>query len=109
MPLSNLDHKKVYYYVICVMAFFVLMWGGIDFASSSVGLININLSAASYSNVQAEGAEVVPQEKGDQFFDLYYQKKMLSDRFWDSLVRLIISGAIFIYCRRQIVKMEAAA
>jgi len=105
MPLSNLDHTKIYYYVICVMAFFVLMWGVIDLTSSSIGLISIAGDAAPPS----ESVEMVPQDKGDQIFDTYYQKKMLQDRLFDSLARVLISGVIFGYCRLKTRKLETPA
>lgn len=109
MPLSNLDHKKTYYYVICVMAFFVLMWGAIDLTSSSIGLVSVNPSSPALTAPDEGAGEVVPPEKGDQIFDAYYQKKMLQDRFFDSLARLIISGAIFVFCRRKIDRLDSAA
>jgi len=105
MPLSNLDHQKIYYYVICVMAFFVLMWGAIDFTSSSLGLISLKLSSANYT-VPAEGVEFAPLEKGDQMFDSFYQQRMFQDRFWDSFARLLVAGVIFGYCRTKVKKLE---
>jgi hypothetical protein len=109
MPLNNLDHKKIYYYVICVMAFFVLMWGAIDLTSSSIGLVSVNSSSSSLTVPREEAGEVSPPEKGDQLFDVYYQKKMLQDRLFDSLARIIISGAIFVFCRRKIDALDSAA
>ncbi len=106
MPLSNLDHKKIYYYVICVMAFFVLMWGTIDLTSSSLGLLSLRGNATSLSSPQPGGDEAPLPEKGDQFFDSFYQKKMLIDRFWDSLARVIISGVIFAYSRKKVAALE---
>ncbi|MBU0502481.1 MAG: hypothetical protein ABIH69_03870 [bacterium] len=105
MPLSNLDHKKVYYYVICVMAFFVLMWGMVDLASTSVGLLKIRGSETTMEMPVEENA--LSPEKSEQLFDTYYQSKMLSDRFWDSLARVIIGGVIFAYCRFTVNKLEA--
>lgn len=104
MPFSNLDHKKIYYYVICVMAFFVLMWGAVDLLSSSIGLVSIR--AATTSAPVAEGEGLLPPEKGDQFFDTYYQSKMLQDRLWDSIARIIVSGAIFGFCRYKVERLE---
>ena len=109
MPFSNMDHQKIYYYVICVMAFFVLMWGTIDLASSSLGLMNINKAAGQSVSSQTESLSPTQTEKGDQFFDAYYQKKMLVDRFWDSLARVFIAGAIFGYCRFKAAKLEEKA
>lgn len=106
MPLSNLDYKKIYYYVICVMAFFVLMWGAIDLTSSSLGLINMRSVPAEPSSGAEEG---VQPEKGEQFFDAYYQKKMLLDRLWDSLARVLVSGGIFAYSRKKAKELEEIA
>lgn len=109
MPLSNMDHQKTYYYVICVMAFFVLMWGAIDLASSSMGLISIKASGSSYVPADEETAPPAQTEEGEQFIESYYQKKMLTDRFWDSLARVFISGAIFSYSRFKTARLEAKA
>ncbi len=107
MSLSNLDLKRIYYYVICAIAFFVLLWGTIDLASSTVGLINIRGADTSFSASNID-SPMVP-EKGEQFFDVYYQKKMLYDRFWDSMARILISGLVFAYCRFTVGKMEETA
>jgi hypothetical protein len=104
MPLSSLDYKKIYYYVICIMAFFVLMWGVVDLVSSSIGLVSIK--AATTSAAVSEGEEGILPPEGDQLFDTYYQGKMLQDRFWDSLARIIVSGAIFGYCRFRAGRLE---
>ena len=105
MSLNNLDMKKAYYYIICIMAFFVLMWGTVDLISTSVGIYAINKdSAPSFVLPEAEGADVA--EKNEQFFDAYYQKKMLNDRFWDSLSRMLIAGLIFAYFRFTVNRLE---
>ncbi|MBN2058534.1 MAG: hypothetical protein JW782_07045 [Candidatus Saganbacteria bacterium] len=107
MSLNGLDLKKIYYYVICVMAFFVLMWGVVDLGSSSVGLMNLRGTTPSF-NLPAEAPMLGP-DKGEQFFDAYYQNKMLQDRFWDSLVRIVVAGLIFTYCRFTVNRMEKQA
>lgn len=107
MSFSNLDIKRIYYYVICVMAFFVLMWGMVDLASTSMGLYNIRGAGSSLS--APSGGASLPAEKGEQFFDAYYQKKMLYDRLWDSLSRILIAGIIFGYCRYTVNKLEKQA
>ena len=107
MSLNNLDLKKLYYYVICVMAFFVLMWGTVDLASSSVGLINIRGATSAFTAPTEEVPS--PAEKGDQFFDAYYQRRMLYDRLWDSHSRIVIAGMIFAYCRYTVNKLEKQA
>ena len=104
MTFDNLDLKKVYYYAICVIAFFVLMWGTIDLASSSAGLLNMRGIWPTLSATSEEAP--LTSEKGEQFFDIYYQRKMLFDRLLDSLSRVIISGVIFAYCRYRVNKLE---
>lgn len=103
MSLNGLELKKVYYYAICIMTFFVLMWGTVDLVSSSAGLLNIG-AASSLTAPPGEG--MGPSEKGEQLFDSYYQKKMLLDRFWDSLARMVVSGIIFAYFRITVNKLE---
>jgi len=107
MPLSNLDLKRVYYYVICVMAFFVLMWGVVDLGSSAVSLLSVKLSNTTVDLPAGEAPATT--EKGEQFFDTYYQSKMLTDRLWDSLGRILVSGLIFGYCRFTVNKLEREA
>ncbi|MFH1826470.1 MAG: hypothetical protein ABH823_04180 [bacterium] len=104
MSLGNLDHKKLYYYVICVMAFFVLMWGAVDLVSSSIGLVQVQSTQAEYTNDKPVSAG-----DGEQIFDSYYQRKMLQDRLFDSLARIIVSGLIFGYCRFTVNKLEQQA
>ena len=108
MTVNGLDLKKIYYYVICLISFFVMMWGAIDLASSSVGLISLKGLNIGLSAPQGQ-MESVPSDRGDQMFDAFYQKKMLYDRIWDSLARFIIAGAIFAYGRTRVRKLEGEA
>ena len=105
MPFSGVDIKRIYYYVLCAMAFFVLMWGTIDLASSSIGLINFGNTVVSVPEESSQGSTAVSDKTG-QFVDSYYQSKMLFDRFWDSLARVIISSIIFAYCRFTVNRLE---
>jgi len=89
------------------MAFFVLMWGTVDFASSTIGLISLRGADTTMSVPQGEAP--MPMEKGEQFFDAYYQSKMLQDRLWDSLARVVIAGMIFAYCRIKVERLEKQA
>lgn len=106
----TLSIKKIYYYALCGLAFFALMWGAIDFASSSLGLILAGPSAPNLSQpVMPEDLAPQANKNGEQMLDVYYQKKMLSDRLWDSFARVVVSGAIFAYCRFQAKKTEETA
>jgi hypothetical protein len=107
MSLNKADLKSLYYYTLCLISFFVLMWGAVDAASASAGLLNIRGTDAGYS-VSGTEPPAMP-EKGDQFFDAYYQSKMLTDRLWDSLARIIIAGSIFAYSRYTVNRLEQLA
>lgn len=104
--MPNLEPKLLYYYVICVIVFFVFLWGAIDLAGSSIGIASLR-PGPSYSAPQSE--DLSPPDKGDQYLEAYYQKRMFLDRFWDSLVRVIISGAIFWYSRKKVKQLEEKA
>ena len=88
-----LDPKPIYYYTLSAIAAFVLMWGVIDLASAGAGLFTA-------TRTTVEEMPLSP-DKGDQLFDNYYQKHMLTDRSWDAAARIIIAGGIFFYCRRR--------
>lgn len=91
-----MDLKKAYYYIICLAALFVLMWGVVDLASASFGLIGSRGSAIT-----------LPVEKeGEASLDSYYQRKMLYDRLTDSLARVIFAGLVFAYSRVQVSRLE---
>ena len=83
-----IDYKKAYYYIICLIAFFVLLWGTIDLRSAGVSYI----SNKHYN---------VPDEKDSRVLDEYYQRKMVKERFGDSLIRILIAGGIFVYSRKK--------
>ncbi len=106
MSVNNVDLKRLYYYVICVMAFFVLMWGVVDMSSSALGIYNLQNAPA--LSLPMNGS-AMSQDKSEQFFDTYYQQKMLYDRFWDSLARIVVAGLIFAYCRITVNRLEKQA
>ncbi len=91
-----MDLKKAYYYVICLVALFVLFWGVVDLSGSIVGLSTAKPVGASLNQ------GMPPAPESDQSLDVYYQKKMLYDRLSDSLARIIIAGLVFAYSRRKV-------
>lgn len=97
-----MDLKKAYYYIICLASLFILMWGLVDLASVSVGLISARVPSVSLEQT----APAAPGKEGEPFLDIYYQRKMLYDRLSDSLARVIISGLIFAYSRIQVNRLE---
>lgn len=93
-----MDLKKAYYYIICLVALLVLFWGLFDLTGAAVGLTTARPSAS---------IEQPTAPEGDQSLDIYYQKKILYDRLSDGLVRFVIAGLVFAYCRAKVNKLEA--
>jgi hypothetical protein len=91
--------KKAYYYVICLVALFVLFWGVVDLSGSVIGL-------STARPIGSALGQAAPPSPDDQSLDVYYQKKMLYDRLSDSLARIIISGLVFVYCRKKADRLE---
>ena len=91
----NIDFKKLYYYIICLITFFVLMWGMVDLVSASMSLATFKV------------LPVISAEKEiDPNFEAYYQKRMSLDRIMDALSRMLVSGAIFAYGKMRLKKLE---
>ncbi len=82
----NLDLNKAYYYIICLIAFFVLLWGTIDLASAGLSYVSTGTIGAAISDQNSEN---------------YYQKSAARDRIFDSLARIAVSGIVFLYCRKK--------
>jgi len=107
MAFERLTVKKVYYYVVCAVTLFVLMWGTVDVISSILSITifkspSVSLEAPSGSQSGAEG-------KGgaaEPFFDEYYQGRMAFDRIGDSVARIIVVGIIFAYAGFRIRELE---
>ena len=93
-----MDLKKAYYYIICLAALFVLAWGIVDLTGAAAGLITNRVPSASL-----EQSTQSPSEKeSEPYLEAYYQKKMLYDRLWDSLARIVVAGVIFSYSRIKV-------
>jgi hypothetical protein len=92
----NLDLKKVYYYVIALIAFFVLLWGTIDFVSASAGMIT------------GKYVKVPPsvEKNAEPGLEEYYQQRVAQDRLFDSLARIMVSGVVFAYSKFKLAKSE---
>ncbi len=99
--------KKVYYYVICAVTLFVLMWGLVDVTSSVLSITifkapSISLEASSGPQSAAEGKGGVPEPS----FDEYYQGRMVIDRIGDSVARILVAAAIFAYAGYRVRELE---
>lgn len=110
MGLEKMSIKKCYYYVICALTFFILMWGAIDVVSSLVSVVVFRppqLAAESpTSSKDAYSSE--SKGAGEPYIDEYYQNRMIFDRLGDSIARILVSGAIFAYFSFRLKEMEKA-
>lgn len=108
MALERVSVKKTYYYVICAVMLFILLWGAIDVASSVISYIVFRPPSVEIeSPTSAKGS--MPQEgRGsiEPFIDEYYQSRMIFDRLGDSLARLIVASLAFGYFSYKLKEME---
>lgn len=91
-----LDLKKTYYYIIALATFFVLLWGTIDLVSGLAGM-----ATGKYIKLSTE-----MEKSADPGMEEYYQQRIMQDRVVDSLARIVVSGAIFLYARVKINESE---
>jgi hypothetical protein len=96
-----MDLKKIYYYIICLVALFIFFWGVVDLSGTLFGLS----TSKNYPSLEQSSSS--PEGASEQTLDMYYQKKILSDRLSDSLARVIISGLVFAYSRNRVKQLEA--
>lgn len=91
--------KKLYYYLISLTALFFLLWGVVDLANTVV---------SSFGRAPLPADQAASEGVNEQTLDLYYQKKMLVDRYSDSLIRIVVSGLAFYFAKKTIKDMENA-
>lgn len=93
-----MELKKAYYYIICLAAAFILAWGIVDLSSSIAGLFTNRVPSVSTLSTSPSS----PDKESEPYMETYYQKKMLYDRLWDSLARIVVAGVIFAYSRSKV-------
>ncbi|MCX5725979.1 MAG: hypothetical protein NT030_02140 [Candidatus Saganbacteria bacterium] len=107
-----MDLKKLYYYIICLITFFVLMWGFVDVVSATLSLTVFKGGSVAFeSAAPPEQAGAVAQDKSrmaEPLIEDYYQKRMLYDRIGDSLARILLAGGVFAYARFKVFTLEKA-
>ena len=105
MSFERNETKKVYYYVICAITLFILMWGLVDMTSAVLSVTVFKPGASIDAPSIPQGG---PDAKagGEPMFDEYYQGRMAMDRIGDSLARVIVAGLIFAYSSMKIKGME---
>lgn len=99
--------KKIYYYVICAVTLFVLMWGMVDTVSAILSVtifkspsVNMEAPSGPQSGADVKGGAAEP------FFDEYYQSRMAFDRIGDSVARILVAAALFAYAGYRVRELE---
>jgi hypothetical protein len=101
--------KKIYYYSICAVTLFVLMWGSVDIVSSILGITLFKPPSVSLEMPQGGpqgGMGGDSKNMAEPLFDEYYQSRMVFDRMGDSIARILIAGCIFFYASSKIREIE---
>ena len=93
----KLDLKKIYYYLIALVAALILLLGTIDLVSASVSMAAANIN---------KPPQVSDKNVGEPGVEDYYQGRVAQDRILDSLSRMLVSGAVFLYARKKINGLE---
>ncbi|OGC11930.1 hypothetical protein A3K48_05560 [candidate division WOR-1 bacterium RIFOXYA12_FULL_52_29] len=95
-----MDPKKFYYYSIAFVSLFILLWGAADLANTLIGSFYRAPMPSAEQGMAPDGM------MSEQNLDVYYQRKMLLDRYSDSLIRLIVGGVVFLYAKKQADELE---
>jgi hypothetical protein len=107
MAFERLTIKKVYYYVVCLITLFVLMWGMVDVVSSALSLTVFKPPTLGVEPMGPQGgAGAAEGQASGPSFDEYYQGRMAVDRIGDSLARILVAAAIFTYASYRVKELE---
>lgn len=110
MSFERFSIKKVYYYTICAVTLFILLWGMVDVTSSLLSLTlfkgpsinSIDMPGVGQGGMAGEG-----KANAEPMVDEYYQSRMSLDRLQDSLSRLVVAGCVFLYASLRIRDLES--
>jgi len=108
MAFERFTVKKIYYYVICALTLFVLMWGAVDVISSVLSITLFKPPSLSIEVPSGTKGSAAGTEKGmaEPFFEEYYQSRMIFDRIGDSIARILVAGGLFLYASFRIKEIE---
>jgi len=98
--------KKIYYYIICLFAVFILIWGAIDVVS---GILSLTFASPVPQYEPAPEAEAPPGMEGNvagPFLEEYYQRQMVLDRIGDSMARIVVAGLVLAFATWRINLLE---
>lgn len=109
MAFERFTVKKIYYYFVCIITLFVLMWGTVDIISSMLSITIFKPPSVSLEPSSGPQSASVGEGKGgapESFFDEYYQSRMTFDRIGDSIARILVAGTLFAYAGFRIRELE---
>lgn len=89
--------RLIYFYAICLITLLVVLWGIVDTASAFISY-SFEKSSRHFSSIQK--SPEIPQ------IDDFFQNKMILDRMFDGISRIIIPGCVFLYFSSKIRKEE---
>ena len=95
--------KKIYFYALAIIVFFIMIWGAVDTVSAGLGLVLVE-PAGIEANLQEE--VMINPAEGEVSIEALYQKRMFLERIADSLARLIVGGAAFAFLNFKINQEE---
>jgi hypothetical protein len=110
MSFERVSVKKIYYYVICAVTLFMLLWGAVDVVSATLSMtvfkgpsVGLDLPGGP----QSMGGDAAKAAADQPMMDEYYQGRMTFDRIGDSAARLIVAGCVFLYASFRIRELES--
>ncbi len=108
MAFERLTIKKVYYYVVCLVTLFVLMWGMVDIVSSALSLTIFKPPSLGIEAPMGQqgGTGAGEGQASGPSFDEYYQGRMAVDRIGDSIARILVAAVIFTYAGYRVRELE---
>ena len=105
--LNGKTMKKIYYYIICLFAVFILMWGTIDVVS---GILSLTFASPipSYEPAPEAGGAPAESDLAPPMIEGFYQRQMILDRIGDSMARIVVAGFVLAFGAWRIKFIEKA-
>jgi hypothetical protein len=104
MSFERFSVKKVYYYVICSITLFILLWGAVDVVSSALSITVFKGPSIGLDMPGTQGGD--GKSAAEPMMDEYYQGRMAMDKIGDSMARLIVAGCVFLYASSKVRELE---
>ncbi|MFH1761939.1 MAG: hypothetical protein ABIA63_12645 [bacterium] len=113
--MDSLFIKKSYYYIICLVLVYTLLWGAVGLLNSFGLFFFSPADPYTYSvttppsivdtpedhELNAAPTNAIPVE------DLYLQKRILYENIINNIIKILVAGALFIFLRTRLNKLKA--